>query len=248
MAEVAVASRVDVERRFFTSMVVAMAAFVFIGFAPSYFAQPLLGGLVRGREVPPITPMVHLHAVTGTAWMLFLIWQAYLIRERQHQRHMQNGLIGAGIAIAVVVVGFAVAIDAGEAGRHPPGWTSTAFLMMPLSTATLFGAYVAAALWRRRKPDYHKRLMLLATVSLLLPAGSRISTYFFKGILPPGPLGGLVLTDLFIAALVAYDLKKQGRLHPATLWGGGLMLLSQPARLWLSQTEAWNAFAARLIG
>jgi hypothetical protein len=57
-----------------------------------------------------------------------------------------------------------------------------------------------------------------------------------------------VLTDLFIAALVAYDLKKQGRLHPATLWGGGLMLLSQPARLWLSQTEAWNAFAARLIG
>jgi len=57
-----------------------------------------------------------------------------------------------------------------------------------------------------------------------------------------------VLTDLFIVALVAYDLKKQGRLHPATLWGGGLMLLSQPGRLWLSQTEAWNAFAAQLIG
>ena len=44
------------------------------------------------------------------------------------------------------------------------------------------------------------------------------------------------------------DLIKQGRLHPATLWGGGLMLLSQPGRLWLSQTDAWNALAARLIG
>jgi hypothetical protein len=248
MANVAVASRVDVERRFFTSMVIAMAMFVFIGFAPSYFLQPALGGLVTGREVPPITPMVHLHAATGTAWMLFLIFQAYLIRGKQHQRHMANGLIGAGIALAVVIVGFAVAIGAGQAGRHPPGWTSTAFLMMPFSTATLFGAYVAAALWWRRKPDYHKRLMLLATVSLLLPAGARISTYFFKGILPPGPPGGLVLTDLFIAALVAYDLKKQGRLHPATLWGGGLMLLSQPGRLWLSQTDGWNALAARLIG
>ena len=140
MAQVAVASRVDVERRFFTAMVVAMALFVFIGFAPSYFLQPALGGLVTGREVPPITPMVHFHAVTGTAWMLFLIWQAHLIRGKQHQRHMQNGLIGAGIALAVVVVGYAIAIDAGQAGRHPPGWTSTAFLMMPLSTATLFGS------------------------------------------------------------------------------------------------------------
>jgi hypothetical protein len=248
MATQAVASRVDIERRFFTSMVIAMALFVLAGFAPSYFMQPMLGGLVTGREVPPITPLIHLHAASGTAWMLFLIWQAHLIRGKQHQRHMQNGLIGAGIALAIVVVGLVVAIDAGRAGRHPPGWTSTAFLMMPFASALLFGAYVAAALWWRKRPDYHKRLMLLATIAILLPAGARLATYFFKGILPPGPPGGLVLTDLFIAALVAYDLVKQGRLHPATLWGGGLMLLSQPGRLWLSQTEAWNAFAARLIG
>jgi len=248
MATQAVASRVDIERRFFTSMVIAMALFVLAGFAPSYFMQPMLGGLVTGREVPPITPLIHLHAASGTAWMLFLIWQAHLIRGKQHQRHMQNGLIGAGIALAIVVVGLVVAIDAGRAGRHPPGWTSTAFLMMPFASALLFGAYVAAALWWRKRPDYHKRLMLLATIAILLPAGARLATYFFKGILPPGPPGGLVLTDLFIVALVAYDLVKQGRLHPATLWGGGLMLLSQPRRLWLSQTEAWNAFAARLIG
>jgi uncharacterized membrane protein YozB (DUF420 family) len=248
MAATSVASRVDVEHRFFTAMVVAMTLFVLGGFAPSYFLKPMLGGLVTGREVPPITPLIHLHAAAGTAWMLFLIWQAHLIREKQHQRHMRNGLIGAGIATAVVVVGLVVAIDAGRAGRHLPGWTSTAFLMMPVASAVLFGVFVAAALWWRKKPDYHKRLMLIATTSILLPAGARLSTYFFNGVLPAGPPGGLFLTDLFIAALVAYDLKKLGRLHPATLWGGGLMLLSQPARLWLSQTEAWNAFAARLIG
>ena len=248
MAHAAVASRVDVERRFFTTMVIAMALFVLAGFAPSYFMQPMFGGLVVGREVPPITPLIHLHAAAGSAWMLFLIWQAHLIRGKQHQRHMQNGLIGAGIALAVVVVGLVVAIDAGRAGRHPPGWTSTAFLMMPFASALLFGAYVGAALWWRKRPDYHKRLMLLATIAILLPAGARLATYFFKGILPAGPPGGLVLTDFFLAALVAYDLIKQGRLHPATLWGGGLMLLSQPGRLWLSQTDAWNALAARLIG
>lgn len=248
MAATAVASRVDVERRFFTSMVVAMALFVLAGFAPSYFMQPMLGGLVTGREVPPITPLIHLHAATGSAWMLFLIWQANLIRGKQHQRHMANGLVGAGIALAAVIIGLTVAINAGQAGRHPPGWTSTAFLMLPFSSALLFGAFVASALWFRRKPDYHKRLMLIATTSILLPAGARLSTYFFHGILPPGPPGGLILVDLFIAVLVAYDLSKLGRLHPATLWGGGLMLLSQPGRLWLSQTDGWNAFAARLIG
>src|SRR4030095_5015328 len=220
MAHAAVASRVDVERRFFTAMVIAMALFVLAGFAPSYFMRPMLGGLVTGREVPPISPLIHLHAAAGTAWMLFLIWQAHLIRGKQHQRHMQNGLIGAGIALVVVFVGVIVAVDAGRGGRHPPGWTSTAFLAIPLTTALIFGAFVAAALWWRKKPDYHKRLMLIATTVILVPAAARLSTYFFKGILPPGPPGGLLLTDLFIAVLVAYDLRKQGRLHTATLCGG----------------------------
>jgi hypothetical protein len=248
MANVAVASRVDVERRFFTGLVIAMVLFVFVGFAPSYFLKPILGGMVTGREIPPLTPLIHLHAAVGTAWMLFLVWQANLIRGKQHQRHMQNGLIGAAIALAVVVVGVTAALDAAREGRHPPGWTSTAFLAIPLATALVFGGFVAAALWWRRRPDYHKRLMLIGTTSVLVPAGARISTYWMKGILPPGPPGGMLLADAFIAALVAYDLKKQGRLHPATLWGGGIMLLSQPARVLLSHTDAWNAFAARLIG
>lgn len=248
MAHVAVAPRIDVERRFFTGMVIAMALFLFVGFAPSYFLNSLLGERVTGREAPPITPLIHLHAAVGTAWMLFLILQAQLIRGKQHQRHMKNGLIGAVIALAVVIIGLVAAIDSAQAGRHPPGWTSTAFLMMPFSTAVMFGGFVAAALWWRKRPDYHKRLMLIGTTSVLVPAGARISTYWMNGILPPGPPGGMLLSDLFIAALVAYDVRKQGRLHAATLWGGGIMLLSQPARVLLSQTEAWNAFATHLTG
>jgi len=48
---------------------------------------------------------------------------------------MQNGLIGAGIALAEVVVGLIVAIEAGQDGRNPPGWTPTAFLIMPFASA-----------------------------------------------------------------------------------------------------------------
>ena len=173
MAHAAVASRADVERRFFTSMVVAMAVVVFVGFSPSYFLRPIIGIPSFVRAVP-MTPWIHLHAAVGVAWMLFLIWQANLIRGKQHQRHMQNGLIGATIALAVVIVGLIVAFDAAREGRNPPGWTPTSFLMIPLATTSLFGGFIAAALWYRRRPDYHKRLMLIGTIAGILPATARI--------------------------------------------------------------------------
>jgi hypothetical protein len=245
MATTTVAPRVDIERRFFTTMVIAMALFVVVGFMPSYFLRSVVSTPISLRV--PLTPLVHLHAVVGFAWMAFLIWQAQLIREKRHQRHMRNGLIGAGIALAIVAVGVAVAIDSARGGRQPPGWTPTSFIAIPLGTVVMFGGFVAAALWWRRRPDYHKRLMLIGTTAVLVPAGARMSTLWLQGILPPGPPGGMMLTDIFILALFVYDLKKQGRLHPATLWGGMVMLLSQPGRLWLSQMDAWNAFAARLI-
>lgn len=246
MATTAVAPHVDVERRFFTAMVIAMALFVVAGFMPSYFLRSVVATPISLRV--PLTPLVHLHAAVGFAWMAFLIWQAHLIRGRQHQRHMQNGLVGAGIALAIVAVGVAVAIDSARGGRQPPGWTPTSFMAIPLGTVVMFGGFVAAALWWRRRPDFHKRLMLIGTTAVLVPAGARMSTLWLQGILPPGPRGGMLLTDIFIAALVAYDLKKQGRIHPATLWGGGFMLLSQPLRVMIARTDAWNAFAARLLG
>jgi hypothetical protein len=245
MATTAIAPRVDVERRFFTGMVVAMAVVTIIGFTPSYFLRPVLVTPVSLRV--PLTPMVHLHAVTGLAWLAFLIWQAQLIRGRQHQRHMQNGLIGLAIAASVVVVGIIVGIDSSAGGRQPPGWTPTSFLIIPFATVLMFGGLVAAALWWRRRPDIHKRLMLIGTTAAIVPALARISTTWLKGILPPGAIGGMILSNIFLAALVAYDLKKQGRVHPATLWGGMILLVSQPARVWVSRTEAWNTLAARLI-
>ena len=245
MATTTVAPRVDIERRFFTTMVIAMALFVVGGFMPSYFLRPVVTTPISLRV--PLTPLVHLHAVVGFAWMAFLIWQAQLIRGKQHQRHMRNGLIGAGIALAIVAVGVAVAIDSARGDRQPPGWTPTSFIAIPLTTVVMFGGFIAAALWWRRRPDYHKRLMLIGTTAVLVPAGARMSTFWLQGILPPGPAGGMMLTNIFILALVIYDIKKQGQPHPVTLWGGAVMLLSQPGRLWLSHTDAWNAFAARLI-
>lgn len=46
---------------------------------------------------------------------------------------------------------------------------------------------------------------------------------------------------------MAWDRRAHGRIHPALLWGGGLLMLSLPARFALSQTDAWLAIARWLI-
>jgi hypothetical protein len=48
--------------------------------------------------------------------------------------------------------------------------------------------------------------------------------------------------------VVVWDLRTRGRLHLVTLWGGLLMIASQPLRLIVSGTEGWLAFARWATG
>ncbi|MGH7577880.1 MAG: hypothetical protein ACREM1_22505 [Longimicrobiales bacterium] len=54
--------------------------------------------------------------------------------------------------------------------------------------------------------------------------------------------------DVFLAALVFYDLATRGRLHPATLWGGGFLLASGPLRVAIGYSRPWQDFARMLMG
>ena len=86
--------------------------------------------------------------------------------------------------------------------------------------------------------------MLLATLVLFSAAVAR----WPLAILAAGPVAFFALTDVFVAAGVAHDLWSRGRVHPAYLWAGSLFVASQALRLWLSQSDAWLAFARALVG
>ncbi len=117
------------------------------------------------------------------------------------------------------------------------------FLAVPLFDMVLLAAFTALAIARRRDAQSHKRLMLLATVNLVTAAIARWPMIGAFG--PPAYFG---LTDLFIVALAIWDFRTRGRLHPVTLWGGLLTLISQPLRLIVSGTPAWLAFAQFATG
>jgi hypothetical protein len=228
-------------------MALAMLVFTFVGFAPTYFLSNLFDAAnLRGDAA--LTPLVHVHAVVSSAWIVLFVAQTSLVAAHRTDLHRIAGILGVLLAAAIVIIGIMTALESARTGRTPPGRSPEAFLIFPLASVFFLAVLVAlGAAWRRRA-QYHKRLMLLATTAMLVPAGARMARHVFAGVLPPGPVGGMILTNVFVIALVGYDLRQNGRLHPVTLWAGGLLLLSEPLRVILSDTPAWRSFAAMLIG
>lgn len=240
MASVAIRqARLQGERRFFTGIALALIIVTFIGFARTYY-------LMRFTDAPSLGLLVHVHGVVFTAWMLLFAAQTALIAGKQPGLHRQIGMAAAGLALAVLVLGVTVAIESGRLGHGPPGRNQPVFLIFPLTNILMFGALAALGIAWRRRSGHHKRLMLLATMSLAVTPLARIAVML--GFAGPPPIGGMILSDLFLAALVAFDMKKDGRLHPATLWAGGAFLLSQPLRVVIGNSGAWQDFARALIG
>ncbi len=228
----AVAQQGTGERWFFVGMGVAAAITVFAGFAPTYYLKDVLGG-------PPLTPLRHVHGFLFTSWIVLFIIQTSLVAARRTDVHRRLGVAGGLLAGMMVAVGTSLAVEVVRRGAAPPGAPSPLeFFAIPTGDMLVFSSLVGLGLYFRRRPDTHKRLMLLATIGLLDAAIARLP--FVVG---TGPLVFFGLTDLFVVACWLYDLKVRGRVHPAFLWGGLFLIASQPLRLAIGSTDAWHAFA-----
>ena len=155
---------------------------------------------------------------------------------------MQLGIAGVVVAALVVIFGFATAIASASAPRmRPMGMNSQQFVLITLVAIASFAGLVTAAVALRKRADLHKRLMTLGTIALTSAPIARLP--FVRPVGPPAFFG---LTDLFIVAMLVYDLATRRKVHPATIWGGLVIVASQPLRLMISGTPAWLAFAGWL--
>ncbi|HEU0106976.1 MAG TPA: hypothetical protein VFT38_12440, partial [Vicinamibacteria bacterium] len=189
----------------------------------------------------PFTSLVHLHGALFTGWVLLFIVQTALVASHRVAVHRRLGVAGAVLAAAMVLAGTSLAIAAAVRGSAPPGMDPLAFLAIPFFDMILFATFVTTALVMRRDKEAHKRLMLLAYISLVVAAVARL-----PGVLPLGPLAFFGLGYLFVVLAAVYDLVSRRRVHKAYLWGGGLMVASVPLRLMISGTGAWRGFAELL--
>ena len=222
------------ERIFYTSMAAAMLLAVFIGFAPSYYLVTVPA--VSRPIAIPMTPLVHLHGLLFSAWILLFMGQVSLVNVGRIDLHRRLGIAGAILAVGLVVVGTLAALGGVARASGPPIVPPLSWLAVPLLSVPGYGGLIAVALWKRRSPQTHKRLMILSMVTMLGAAFGRMPWF-------PGLIGLIGMPSLFIVALLAWDIRTRGRPHPATLWGGAVALAAIVTPIFVWQTEGWIAFA-----
>ena len=223
------------DRRFFMGIAVVIALTVFAGFAPTYYLRPMF-------RTDPLQSIFHVHGLAFTSWVVLLVVQTALVSARRTDIHRRLGVLGGALALLMLVLGYLAAVTAARRGFSAPGLPPPlVFLVVPFFDLVVFAGLVGTALYLRRTPAAHKRLMVLATLALITAAIARLPY-----VLPLGPLAFFALTDLFVVAMMAYDWRTQRRVHPALVWGALFLIVSQPLRLAIGGTEMWLAFATWL--
>jgi hypothetical protein len=221
------------EHLFFSGMALLLCAIVFIGFSPTYFRA----GMVRA---PLPAPILHFHGAAFTLWMLLYFVQTALISARRVAWHRSLGTIAFCLPPIMVVLGVIASINAlgrgVRIGPLPPE-TSMAISLVGI----LWFPVVIFAAWRaRRRPDAHKRLILIATINLVPAAIGRMPL----GVPPALRANGGML--LLLLMLVGYDLFSLHRLHRSTMWAAPLTFASLAAAVPIGMTPVWHSFATFL--
>jgi hypothetical protein len=223
--------------RFHVIAIHAIAALVLAGFARTFY-------LKYWFDTPMLTRLLQLHGVMFTAWLVLHFTQARLIAAHRVDLHRRLGIAGGVLGYSMFFVGVAAAVQSAALGKMPTDAPPLVFMSVPIGTITVFMLLLTAALLMRRRADWHKRLMLLATIALVIPAAARLSSYFTGR---NTPAIGIVVTILLVAWCCIEDRRRIGRIHPAYKIAGTLLILSLPARLLLGYTEPWQHFAQWMV-
>jgi len=223
------------DRIFFGTMSIVILAIVFVGFMRTFYLASYFG-----RPAP--SPLRAVHGTAFTIWVVLFAVQTTLIAAGRRDVHRKLGYAGAVLAALMVPLGLVLAIANARAGHAPPGLPPLGFLIVPVFDMLVFAPLVAAAVYYRRQAEMHKRLMLIATVSLIGAAMARVTGTPGAG----GPLVFFGVPDLLLLCGVIYDRRTRGSVHPAYKWGAGAVVASQVLRLALLKSPLWLAIATAL--
>jgi len=205
------------------------------GFWPSYFGQILPGTLAQ-------PPYIHLHAVVFSGWLALVITQAWFAASGRLALHKRIGPLIFLYGVLLVLVGWITAALAFRENVQAGNLTAASVGLFVPFTDLLFFLPVLFAAWAyRQKPEIHKRLIIVATCILLIPAAHRfVGAYIGR----PPPLAPVLMVWLSPIVLgLAYDLMLRRVVHPVYLMGIAIVL-AMKFRPPLHKTEAWQGFVA----
>jgi hypothetical protein len=224
-------------RYFYFSMSLAMAGLVVWGFSHTIGAN-----LFHAKPAKPL--LLWMHGAAFSTWVVFFIAQSALVRVRKVSVHRAIGWFGAGLAALMVVLGLAVAVYMTRWDMtvlHQTGIES--FLSIPFLDMFVFGTCIALAIAWRKKPDYHRRLVFIATCQLMDAAIGRFDFWFNHSIFYAG-------LDLLIVAGMLRDLVVDGRVHKVYVYALPVIIVgdSLAVYLWRANPAWWQAATHAILG
>jgi hypothetical protein len=229
------------QRSYFPWLALALLLFVLTGFARTFFLHGLFG-------MPAPQAFIAFHGVLMTGWVALLVLQASLVAAGQLRWHRRLGVLGVCWAALIVPVGCAATLLAAARELRAGGPFVAAqltVLSLELTQMLLFGALVTWAVRLRARPDWHKRLMVVATVGILPNVIVRLMM-----LLPTELLRNdlaLVLWTALLAGVIGLDVRRTGGLHPAYARAGTAALAAMLFAYLLGISAGWQRFASWLV-
>ena len=230
--------RLLLDQYFYLTMALVIAGVLATGFS----------GTVSANLINPPAPrpwILSLHATAFTGWIVLFITQSALIRSRNIALHKRLGLAGIALGIAMPVIGVATAIAMTRFHllHHDPGSDDIGFIAIPFNDVLLFSLLFGLAVAWRRWPEYHRRLMLCATIALTAAGFGR----WPLAIMQTGWFYAFV--DGLVVIAMLRDLLVIRRIHPAYLIALPVMAAGHAATLaiYMSKPAAWLAIVRTMI-
>ena len=227
--------------RFFIVMAMLFAFVAIAGFAKTFFL-PLM------QDTFKAAPIFFVHGGFFFAWVFLFAVQVFLIRFKNPSLHRKLGVLAMVIAVGMVVSCIGVGVSAMQRDLESGlGQIARSSLMGVFTGMLLFSSLFIAGLAYRRRPDFHKRLMFLATVFVLWPAWFRFRHYF-PDVPRPEIVFGFVFADIPIIIAMIYDKLTIKRVHPVYLYVGTVLIIENFVEVMIFDSPPWQIAANWLAG
>lgn len=217
--------------RIYLPLALLITLIAFAGFWRTYFGPLSTGSLETA-------PLIHMHAAVYVTWLALFIAQAAFAATGRLAVHTRLGPWIMAYGVVVIVMGLVIAFE--RFGMQvAAGHLAVAQrkLFGPLRDMLFFAPFLAAGWIWRRKPELHKRVMIVATSILLVAAVGRMA---FLG-QPVPEWKFMIVWPLPLYVAMVHDFITKRIVHPVYVVGVLAMLLMR-VMLPLRATEPWLDF------
>lgn len=163
------------DRYFYFAMSLLMTVVVVYGFSRTMSAR-----IIHPKTTPPT--ILYIHAFVFYGWLAFFIFQSALVRTHNVRLHRSMGWFGVALGVVIPVLGISTAITMNRIRvMANPASDAAAFMLVPFLDIACFTTTFALAIYWRKKPEYHRRLVLIASCALTAAGWGRFPGAFFQG-------------------------------------------------------------------